>query len=60
MRGGSERAGNLKSLCLLPTLMGLGHLPPAIGAMRAVGGTSQNDMALLVMVASTSGMVDGK
>lgn len=60
MRGGNEREGDLKSLCLFPILMGIGHLPPAIGALQTVGGKSQNEIALLVMMASTTVMVDCK
>ncbi|KAK2768267.1 hypothetical protein FQN54_000119 [Arachnomyces sp. PD_36] len=59
MKGAREREGDFKSLCLIPTLMGIGHLPPAIGAVLAVGGTVPNEKALLLMVASTSAMVDG-
>jgi hypothetical protein len=60
MRRGSQRERSLISLCVIPTLMGIGHLPPAIGALWAARGTFENEMALLAMIASTAGIVDGK
>lgn len=60
MQAGSERNGDLKSLGLLPMVTGIGHLLPAIGALQAVGGMCKEEIALLVMVASTTVLVDCK
>ncbi|EEA23479.1 hypothetical protein PMAA_100670 [Talaromyces marneffei ATCC 18224] len=45
-------------LVVIPVLMGLGHLAPAIGAIRAATGTYQFPVALLGMIATGAALVD--
>lgn len=47
-------------LVVIPVLMGLGHLAPAIGAIRTVTGTYQFPSALLGMIAAGAALVDCK
>lgn len=47
-------------LVVIPLLMGLGHLAPAIGAIRTATGTYQFPIALLGMIAIGAALVDCK
>lgn len=55
---GDSRGDVLHSLGITPLLMGLGHLPPAIGAIHASTTSYQFPIALLVMIVATTGLVD--
>ena len=46
------------SLGVLPVLMGLGHLAPAIGAIHTATGTYQYPGALLGMIGTAAALVD--
>lgn len=48
------------NLFLIPLLMGLGHLAPAIGAIRVATGTYQFPIALFGMIATGAAPVDCK
>jgi hypothetical protein len=47
-------------LVVIPVPMGLGHLAPAIGAIRTATGTYQFPVALLGMIAAGAALVDCK
>lgn len=47
-------------LFVIPVLMGLGHLAPAIGAIRAATGTYQFPVALFGMIVTGAALVDCK
>lgn len=47
-------------LFVIPLLMGLGHLAPAIGAIRAATITYQSPVALFGMIATGAALVDCK
>lgn len=53
-----SRGESLYSLGVLPALMGIGHLAPAIGAIHSVTGEYQFPVALLGMIGAASCLVD--
>lgn len=55
-----SRTNTLYSLGVLPAMMGLGHLAPAIGAIETATGSYQFPVSLLGLIATISGLVDGK
>jgi hypothetical protein len=57
-RKGSFADPTLFSLGMMPFLMGVGHLAPAIGAIRTATGTYQLPGALLGMIGTASALVD--
>ena len=56
----ASRGSWLFSLGLMPLLMGLGHLAPAIGAIYAATGSYQFPVPLLGMIGSAAALVDCK
>lgn len=56
----SPSLNNLQRLVVMPVLMGIGHLAPAIGAIHTVTGTYQFPGALLGMIATGAALVDCK
>lgn len=51
---------SLIHLFMIPVLMGLGHLAPAIGAIRAATGTHQFPVTLFGMIATIAALVGCK
>lgn len=50
----------LFSLGVMPVLMGLGHLAPAIGAIHSATRSYQYPIALLGMIGTAAALVDCK
>ena len=53
-----SRTDTFYSLGLMPTLMGLGHLAPAIGAIQTATGSYQFPGRLLGLIGTVSALVD--
>lgn len=53
-----SRTDTFYSLGLMPALMGLGHLAPAIGAIQTATGSYQFPLPLLGLIGTISGLVD--
>lgn len=56
----SVSLGTFCHIFIIPVLMGLGHLAPAIGAVRTATGTYQFPVALFGMIATGAALVDCK
>lgn len=56
----STQDNTLFSVGVLPVLMGLGHLAPAMGAIRTATGSYQFPGAVLGMVGTAAALVDCK
>jgi hypothetical protein len=54
----SSRGHTFYSLGVMPVLMGLGHLAPAIGAIHTATGSYQYPGALLGMIGTAAALVD--
>lgn len=54
------RGNMLFSLGVMPVLMGLGHLAPAIGAIHSATRSYQYPIALLGMIGTAAALVDCK
>lgn len=55
-----SRKNTFYSLGLMPALMGVGHLAPAIGAIQAITGSYQFPVKLLGLIGALSAIVDCK
>ncbi|KIL93917.1 hypothetical protein FAVG1_02479 [Fusarium avenaceum] len=53
-----SRKNTFYSLGLMPALMGVGHLAPAIGAIKAITGSYQFPVKLLGLIGALSAIVD--
>lgn len=53
-----SRSDALYSLGVMPALMGLGHLAPAVGAIQTATGTYQFPGTLLGLIGTISALVD--
>ena len=53
-----RREGSFAALVLLPVLMGIGHVLPAVGAIQTATGAYQFPIPVLGMIGATSALVD--